>query len=107
MELLLIIIFVISAIILCFLVLIQDDQGEGIGSMFGGGSTTAFGSRSGNILTRATTLIAILFIVSALGFAWLTRSNTKDDLIEQQQLQQQQEELEDEWKANPMNFISS
>ena len=48
----LLVIMAISAVLLVLVVLVQDDQGEGIGGIFGGGSNTAFGSRSGNVLTR-------------------------------------------------------
>ena len=48
----LLVILVISAVLLVLVVLVQDEQGEGIGGIFGGGSNTAFGSRSGNVLTR-------------------------------------------------------
>ena len=52
LGIILLIIFVICALLLIFMVLIQDDQGEGIGGLFGGGSSTAFGSSAGNVLTR-------------------------------------------------------
>ena len=60
--------------------LLQDDQGEGVGGMFGGGSGTPFGSRAGNILTRATTILATIFLLSAFGVAWLNRSPSSDDV---------------------------
>ena len=72
--------FVISAILLAAMVLIQDDQGEGIGGMFGGGSTSAFGSRSGNVLTKATAVLAAVFLLSAAGVAWLNKSSATDDI---------------------------
>jgi len=68
------ILFAIIAILLTFVVLIQDEQGEGIGGLFGGGSSTAFGSRSGNVLTRFTGILAAVFFVVCLLLGLLNRS---------------------------------
>ena len=70
----LIVIFVIIAVLLVLLVLVQNEEGEGLGGIFGGGGSTAFGSRSGNVLTRATTILGALFLVISLGLAILNRS---------------------------------
>lgn len=70
----LLVIFVISAVILIIIVLMQDEQGEGLGGIFGGGSAAPVGNRSGNILTRATTVIAVVFLVSVVGYAYLNRT---------------------------------
>lgn len=70
----LLVIFVISAVLLVILVLMQDEQGEGLGGIFGGGSAAPVGNRSGNILTRATTVIAVIFLVSVVGYAYLNRT---------------------------------
>jgi preprotein translocase subunit SecG len=77
----LIVILVISAILLVLVVLIQDDQGEGIGGIFGGGSNSAFGSRSGNILTRFTAVLATIFLVSCFALAWLNRTPAEGNLV--------------------------
>ena len=70
----LLVFFVIVAILLVLLVLIQNEEGEGLGGIFGGGSSTAFGSRSGNVLTKATTILGTLFLVISLGLAIMHRS---------------------------------
>ncbi len=92
------ILFVISAILLIGLVLLQDEQGDGMGGIFGGGSGTAFGSRSGNILTRVTSILSIIFLVSAfvIGFINTTSSVDKQDQIARTR------ELEDEDRENWM-----
>jgi len=72
----LLVFFVMVAVILVFLVLIQNEEGEGLGGIFAGGSGSAFGSRSGNVLTRATTVLGALFLVISLGLALLNRSPT-------------------------------
>lgn len=80
-ETLLLVVFAISAILLIIVVMLQDDQGEGLGGIFGGGSSTPFGSSSGNVLTRITTVIGVIFIVSSLGMAYVHRTVEKDDVI--------------------------
>jgi preprotein translocase subunit SecG len=77
----LLVIMVISAILLVLLVLIQDEQGEGIGGLFSGGSSTPFGSRSGNVLTRFTAVIAAVFLVCAFAIAWISRTPEAGNVI--------------------------
>ena len=77
---LLLIIFVIAALLLIAIVLVQDDQGDGIGGLFGGGSSTPFGSRSGNVLTKFTSILAAIFIISSLALAWVNRSKESGDV---------------------------
>ena len=72
----LLVFFVIVAILLVLLVLAQNEEGEGLGGIFAGGSGSAFGSRSGNVLSRATTILGALFLVISLGLALMNRSPT-------------------------------
>jgi len=74
LSIVLMVFFVINAILLVLLVLIQNDEGGGLGGIFAGGSNTAFGSRSGNVLTRATTVLGALFLVISFGLALLSRT---------------------------------
>lgn len=64
------VIMVVAGILLGFFILIQDDQGDGMGGLFGGSSTSAFGSRAGNALTKMTATFGIIFIISALVVAF-------------------------------------
>jgi preprotein translocase subunit SecG len=77
----LLVIMVISSVLLVLVVLVQDDQGEGIGGIFGGGSNTAFGSRSGNVLTRFTAALAAVFLVCIFGLAWINRTPTAGNVV--------------------------
>jgi preprotein translocase subunit SecG len=77
----LIVLLVISALLLILIILVQDDQGEGIGGIFGGGSNTAFGSSTGNVLTRFTTVIAAVFLFCCLGLAWVNRSGDVGNVV--------------------------
>jgi preprotein translocase subunit SecG len=70
----LLVFFVIVAVLLILLVLAQNEEGESLGGIFAGGSGSAFGSRSGNVLTRATTILGALFLVISLGLALVNRS---------------------------------
>jgi len=74
LSIVLLVFFVIVAIMLILLVLIQDEEGDGLGGIFAGGSGSAFGSRSGNVLTRTTTLLGALFLVISIGLALIHRS---------------------------------
>jgi len=70
----LLVFFVIVAILLVLLVLIQNEEGDSLGGIFAGGSSSAFGSRSGNVLTRSTTVLGALFLIISLGLALLNRT---------------------------------
>src|SRR5262245_42510990 len=60
--------FVINCFVLMFVILLQQGKGGDIASAFGGGwSQAAFGARSGaTVLSRATTVCAVLFVVGAI-----------------------------------------
>ena len=70
----LLVFFVIVAILLILLVLAQNEEGNSLGGIFAGGSSSAFGSRSGNVLTRATTVLGALFLIISLGLALVNRT---------------------------------
>ncbi len=76
LEIFFLILIILSAIILTFFVMIQDDTGEGMGGIFGGASTTPFGSRAGNVLTRITSILAVVFFVSTISYAFIKRTPT-------------------------------
>jgi len=74
LSIVLLVFFVIIAVLLVLLVLIQNEEGNSLGGIFAGGSDSAFGSRSGNVLTRATTVLGSLFLIISLGLALLSRT---------------------------------
>jgi preprotein translocase subunit SecG len=67
--------FLVSAVLLVILVLMQNEQGDSLGGLFSGSSQTTFGSRSSNILIKITTALAVIFFVGSLGIAFLNRSS--------------------------------
>jgi preprotein translocase subunit SecG len=79
----LLVIFIIVAILLVLLVLVQNEEGDSLGGVFAGGSSSAFGSRSGNILTKSTSVLGVLFFVLALSLALLNRTPNDERRIEE------------------------
>jgi preprotein translocase subunit SecG len=64
---------VIACFFLIGVVLLQQGKGQDLASAFGGGGTqTAFGPRgSANVLSRATTILAGVFMVTCLALTTL------------------------------------
>jgi preprotein translocase subunit SecG len=66
------------------LIMLQQGKGADIGASFGaGGSQTLFGSEgSGNVLTKATAWLAVLFFATSFGLALLANQKAvvEDDL---------------------------
>ena len=62
---------VVACLFLIGVVLLQQGKGQDLASAFGGGGTqTAFGPRgSANVLSRATTILAGVFMVTNLGLS--------------------------------------
>lgn len=75
MESLIIFVHVIAAIAITGLVLIQQGKGADMGASFGSGSSqTIFGSSgSGNVLSKSTTIMAVIFFITSLGLAIIAR----------------------------------
>ena len=97
LSIVLLVIFALAALLMILVIMLQDDQGEGIGGLFGGGSSSAFGPRSGNILTRFTTILGAIFVVGAFALAWLNRTPESTDIIEKARLEQMQEAEASNW----------
>lgn len=63
--------YVIVCLLLLVVILLQQGRAGDIASAFGGSSSqTVFGARSGaTVLTRATSVLAVLFVLGAMGLA--------------------------------------
>lgn len=81
----LIAVYLVIALALIGLVLIQQGKGSDMGASFGAGaSATLFGSNgSGNFLTKTTAILATLFFVISIFLGSITANSNKveDDLI--------------------------
>jgi preprotein translocase subunit SecG len=66
-------VYVLSCFLLLVVVLLQQGKGGDMASAFGGGgSQTAFGARAGaTVLTRATTVLGVLFMLGALALGMM------------------------------------
>ncbi|MBI3783022.1 MAG: preprotein translocase subunit SecG [Deltaproteobacteria bacterium] len=71
MHILLVIIHIIACSMLIGIVLLQQGKGADMGAVFGGSSSTVFGSSgAGNFLSRLTTGLAIVFMITSLGLTY-------------------------------------
>jgi preprotein translocase subunit SecG len=71
-------IHVLSCIFLILVVLLQTGKGADMGAVFGGSSSTVFGSSgAGTFLTRLTTATAVVFMLTSLSLTYFSaRRNT-------------------------------
>lgn len=77
-------IHVLTCIVLVLAVLLQTGKGADIGAVFGGSSTTIFGSSgAGNFLTKLTTGAAILFMGTSLILTYGSLRRTAESVVPQ------------------------
>ena len=61
---------VLVSLFLILVVLLQTGKGASLGAAFGGASDTMFGARgAGSFLSKMTTVVAIVFILTSLALA--------------------------------------
>ena len=67
------IIHIVVSVVLILVVLLQAGKGANMGAAFGGSSQTIFGSTGpGTFLGKMTTVVATVFILTALSLSYLT-----------------------------------
>ena len=75
LGIILLVLFCIVALLLIFLVTVQDENSVGLGGIFGGGSESAFGSGTSSFITKATVTLAIVFMILSLVVAIVNKTS--------------------------------
>ncbi|MGD2096258.1 MAG: preprotein translocase subunit SecG [Desulfobacterales bacterium] len=83
MSIILIVVHVAVCIALIMIVLLQTGKGADMGAAFGGGgSQTLFGSTGAStFLSKATTVAAIVFMLTSLTLAYMSSHRTADSIM--------------------------
>ena len=101
LGIILLVLFCIIALLLIFLVAVQDENSVGLGGIFGGSSDSAFGSNTSSFITKATTILAIVFMVLSLVVAIVNKSS--DAEIERAIAAEAEAEADSDWASEDAN----
>lgn len=67
---------------LIVVILLQAGKGADIGAVFGGGSGTVFGSRgAATFLSKLTTVMAVVFLLTSISLASISRSKSESSIL--------------------------
>ena len=73
---------VMVCVSLVILILLQQGKGAEVGAVFGGSSNTVFGaSGAGNVLTRTTSALAVLFFATSLYLAYTSSQRASGSIF--------------------------
>jgi preprotein translocase subunit SecG len=98
----LLVVFIIACILLVLMVIIQDSDSDSLGGVFAGGSSSAFGSRSSNVVVRFTYVLGALFFVCAFSLALINKSSVGN--VEKAAQDQAKDDSSTEWwNAKPQS----
>lgn len=68
----------LTSILMIFIVLLQRGRGGGLAGAFGGlGGQSAFGTKAGDVFTKITVAVAILWVVLAAGCGFAVRADVE------------------------------
>ena len=82
---------VIVCLLLIGIILIQRSKGGGLGVAFGGGGgEQLFGSRTGNVLTKGTVILAVAFFVNTVLLAMMSSNRASEASLLEQAIQKQE-----------------
>jgi preprotein translocase subunit SecG len=85
MILMVTIVHIIVCIGLILVVLLQTGKGAEVGAVFGGSSSTIFGSSgAGNFLSRLTTAMAIVFMMTSLTLGYFAGRKPSETIFDNQ-----------------------
>ncbi len=91
-------VFFLVAVLLIIIVLIQPGSSGGIGFL-GGGSQSAFGTKTGNVLTKFTTLLAALFLIVCFVLGYLNSRQARVQTKEMLDIKETLQEIPEEEKS--------
>src|SRR5579863_4269389 len=73
---------VLVCVTLVILILLQQGKGAEVGAVFGGSSNTVFGaSGAGNVLTRTTSALAVVFFATSLYLAYASSQRASGSIF--------------------------
>jgi len=82
MATLTVIIHIVVCLALIMIVLLQTGKGANMGAAFGGSSQTIFGSSGATtFLTKLTTIVAVIFMLTSLVLAFLHGPRTSSSVV--------------------------
>ena len=83
MEILIVTLHILVCVALIMIVLLQTGKGASIGASFGGGaSQTLFGgSGASTFLSKATTIIAVIFMLTSLILAYMSGHTSQSSVM--------------------------
>jgi preprotein translocase subunit SecG len=82
MENLILVVHYLVCSFLIVVILLQAGKGADIGAVFGGGSGTVFGSRgAATFLSKLTTVMAIVFLLTSISLASISRSKSESSIL--------------------------
>ncbi len=101
------VIFVIICILLVLIILLQSSKASGM-ELFGGGSQNIFGAQTGDVLTKATTVLAALFLFGTIMLAvYKAKEDTAISKKVKKAIQKQQAQPRPEAPSKPLTAGSN
>ena len=84
LRILLVVIEVMTSLLLIGVILLQKSKSEGLGLAFGSGmGETLFGSRAGNVLTKITVTLALVFLANTALLGVLFTNSHETSIMDQ------------------------
>jgi preprotein translocase subunit SecG len=82
MSTLVLVVHIVACFFLILFVLLQAGKGAELGATLGNIGQTYFGSQTGNILTKITTVIAFVFMLTSIGLTVIQHKETTSSIME-------------------------
>lgn len=86
LRILLIVVEIFTCLLLIGVILLQKTKSEGLGLAFGSGmGETLFGSRAGNVLTKITVILGLVFLVNTAFLGMLFTNAHETSIMDQRE----------------------